>query len=84
LLSGADAREVRVLDNFSSGRREHLAQRPLGGLLVADLSDQYYVRVLAEEGAQRRREGEADLLLGRHLVDAGIWNSTGSSTVMML
>ena len=38
--------------------------------MVADLADHDDVRVLAEEGAERAREGEPDLRLDVHLVDA--------------
>ncbi len=39
-------------------------------LLVADLADHDDVGILPEEGAQRAGEGEADLRLDVHLVDA--------------
>ena len=43
----------------------------LRGLEVADLADHDDVRVLAQEGAQRRGEVEPDVLVHLHLVDAG-------------
>ena len=45
-------------------------ERDLGGLEVADLADHDDVGVLAQEGAQRRREVEPDVLVHLHLVDA--------------
>ena len=41
----------------------------LGGFEVADLADQDDVGILAQEGPQRGREGQADLVLRLHLVD---------------
>ncbi len=43
----------------------------LGGLEVADLADHDDVGVLAQEGAQRRGEGQAHLVVDVDLVDAG-------------
>ena len=43
----------------------------LGGLQVADFADHDHVRVLAQEGAQRGGEGQADLVVDVDLVDAG-------------
>ena len=43
----------------------------LGRLEVADFADHDDVRVLAQEGAQRRGEGEAHLRVDVDLVDAG-------------
>ena len=40
-------------------------------LEVADFADHDDVRILAQEGAQRRGEGEADLVVDVDLVDAG-------------
>ena len=45
--------------------------RDLRRLQVADLADHDDVRVLAQDRAQRMREGEADLRLHLDLVDAG-------------
>ncbi len=41
----------------------------LGGLLIADLADHDDVRVLAQDRAERGREGDADLRLHRGLID---------------
>ena len=49
---------------------ERRVDRDLGRLLVADLADHDDVRILAEEGAERAREGEPDLRVDVHLVDA--------------
>ncbi len=43
----------------------------LGGFEVTDLTDHDHVRVLAQEGPERRCEVEADVLVHLHLVDAG-------------
>ena len=37
---------------------------------VANLTDHNDVGILAEEGTQRRREGQADVFIDMHLVDA--------------
>ena len=42
-----------------------------GGLGVADFADHDDVRVLAQNGAQGIGKRQADVLFGRHLVDAG-------------
>ena len=42
----------------------------LGGLIVPDLTDQYYVGVLSKEGAQTRREREPDFLMNLDLIDS--------------
>src|SRR3989344_4021683 len=55
---GVDRRE----DEVAGQRRLH---REHGGLLIADLADHDNVRVLAQDGAQARGEGVADL--GTHL-----------------
>ena len=46
------------------------AQRDLGRLLVANLADHQYVRILAQEGAQGRGVAEVDLGPDLDLVDA--------------
>ena len=57
-------------------RREHQVageaglDRDLGGLEVADLADQDHVRVLAQDRAQARGEGEPDRRLHLDLADA--------------
>ena len=58
-------------------RREHHVagerglDRDLRGLEVTNLTDHDDVRVLAQEGAERGREVQADLVVHLHLVDAG-------------
>ena len=41
------------------------------GFEVADFADHHHVRILAQEGAQRRGEGQAHLVVDVDLVDAG-------------
>jgi hypothetical protein len=43
----------------------------VGGFQVADLADHDDVRILAQEGLERGREGEAGLVVDVDLVDAG-------------
>jgi len=45
----------------------------LGGFLVADFADHDLVRVVAQDGAQAAREGEALFLVHRNLRDARSW-----------
>ena len=71
-------------------RREHEVagerglHRHLRGLGVADLADHDDVGVLAQDRAQRGREGDVDLALHLHLQKRGSTISIGSSTVVML
>jgi hypothetical protein len=62
-------------------RRLHGDLRRLG---VADLADHDLVRVVAQDGAQAAREGQALGLVDRDLQHVGSWYSTGSSMVMIL
>ena len=70
-------------------RRQHQVarlrglDRDLGRLEVADFADHDHVRILAQEGAQRRRERQADLRVDVDLVDARQLISAGSSAVEM-
>jgi hypothetical protein len=64
--------------------RERRLDGDLGGLEVADLTDHDDVGVLPQEGAQRGREVQADVVVHLHLVDAIRLYSTGSSAVLML
>ena len=63
--------------SFGVQRRQHQVaglrglDGDLGGLEVADFADHDDVRVLAQEGAQRGGEGQADLRVDVDLVDAG-------------
>jgi hypothetical protein len=56
----------------------------LGGLPVADFAHHHHVGVLAQDGAQAGRKGEADLGVDLDLADATELILDGSSTVMML
>src|SRR5690606_8608822 len=64
---------ARRVVGVHGGEHEVTGERRLDGdlrrLEIADLADEDHVRVLAEEGAQRRSEGQADLRLARDLVD---------------
>jgi hypothetical protein len=58
------------------GGQHHVAglrclDRDLGGFQVADFADHDDVRILAQEGLQRDREGQAGLVVDVDLVDAG-------------
>ena len=66
-----DGRVVGVQRREHEVARQRRLDRDLGRLEVADLADEDDVGVLPQEGAQRRREGQADLLLHLDLVDAG-------------
>jgi hypothetical protein len=74
---GVDGREHQVA-------RERRVHGDLGGLLVADLAHHDHVRVLPEEGAEARREGEPDLGVHLHLREPAMSYSIGSSAVRML
>jgi len=50
--------------------RERSVDRDLRRLAVADFTDHDDVRVLTQEGAQRTREGQPDVLTHQHLIDA--------------
>src|SRR5437867_8087214 len=63
-------RVVRVKGGEDQVPRQRRLDRDLGGLEVADLPDQYDVRVLPQERAEGRGEVQPDLLLHLHLVDA--------------
>ena len=63
-------RVVRVERREHQVARERRLDRDLRRLEVADLADHEDVRVLPEEGAQRHREVEPDLVVHLHLVDA--------------
>ena len=73
----------RVLKHDVAGERR--LDGDLGGLEVADLADEDHVRVLAQDAAEARGEGDADLLVD--LAPARCPSrsySTGSSVVMIL
>ena len=61
--------QCMVLKHLVAGQRGF--DGDFGRLGVADFADHDDVRVLAQDGAQRVGEGEADFLFDRHLVDAG-------------
>ena len=63
-------RVVRVERGEHEVTGHRRVDRDLRRLLVADLADHDHVGILAQEGAQRAREGEPDLRLHVHLVDA--------------
>ena len=68
---GVDTRVVGVQGAEHQVAGHGGAQADLGRDLVAHLAHQHHVRVLAQSGAQHALEGELDLLVHLHLVQAG-------------